>query len=506
VNEGCVWLVGVGPGDPRLITVGAVDVLSRAEVVVYDRLIPKKLVDLAPVKAERVYVGKEATQRGALGQQQINEVLVTKGREGKRVVRLKGGDPFVFGRGGEEAEVLAKAGIPFEIVPGVTSAIAAAAYAGIPLTHRRMSSSFAVVTGHEYPEKAEVAIDWKAVARATDTLVILMGSSNLDEIMKRLMEGGRKPEEPAAVVRWGTTPEQQVITGRVADIAGRAREAGITPPIATVIGEVVRLREKLRWFDNKPLFGKRVLVTRAAEQAGALSHALSEAGAEAIELPAIEIVPNVDRRALAEALRHLEASEYDWAVFSSANGVDIFFQELRKVGKDARALGRAKVCAIGPATAIALSERGVRADLLPERFLAEGVVEALARTDISGRRVLWPRARGARRALVTGLERLGAGVDEVPLYSAGVPEVDEEAMSRLRAGEIDIVTFASPSAVRNLLKMLGDDRKPLEKPVIACIGPVTAAAARRAGLRVEVEAPEHTIEGLMTALRTHFSS
>ena len=294
MNEtGKVWLVGAGPGDPGLITVAGVDVLSRAEVVVYDRLVSPRLVDLAPPKAERIFVGKHPTEKGGSGfsQQQINDLLVARAREGKRVVRLKGGDPFVFGRGGEEAEALAAAGIPFEVVPGVSSAIAAPAYAGIPLTHRRLSSSFTVVTGHEDPEKAESAVDWGRVAGSADTLVILMGGANLGEIMKLLADSGRAPDEPVAVVRWGTTPAQQVIAGTIADVAIRVAEAGLTPPLVTVVGPVVRLRDTLRWFDNRPLFGKRVLVTRAAEQAGVLSHALAEAGAEPIELPAIEIVP-----------------------------------------------------------------------------------------------------------------------------------------------------------------------------------------------------------------------
>ena len=502
-EAGTVWLVGAGPGDPGLITVAGVDVLSRAEVVVYDRLVSRRLVDLAPPKAERIFVGKHSAEGGGSGysQRQINDLLVARAREGKRVVRLKGGDPFVFGRGGEEAEALVAAGIPFEIVPGVSSAIAAPAYAGIPLTHRRISSSFTVVTGHEDPDKPGSAIDWERIAKGADTLVILMGGANLGEIMKRLAECGRAPDEPVAVVRWGTTPDQRVVAGSIADVAIRVAEAGLTPPLVTVVGPVVRLRDTLRWFDNRPLFGKRVLVTRAAEQAGVLSHALAEAGAEPIELPAIEIVPRIDKKALRQALDRLDAAEYDWLVFSSANGVDIFFDELRRGKKDARALGRARVCAIGPATAITLARHGVHADLVPERFLAEGVVEALAAQDMTAKRVLWPCARGARRTLVVGLERLGANVDELPLYSAAVPkEVDAEAMSRLRAGEVDIVTFASSSAVRNLLKMLGGDTSPLETPLIACIGPVTAATARRLGLRVDVEAPKHTIEGLMRAL------
>jgi uroporphyrinogen III methyltransferase/synthase len=507
-ETGRVWLVGAGPGDPRLITIAGIDLLSRAEVVVYDRLVSPLLVDLAPTSAERIFVGKDPKKKDASGfsQQQINDLLVARAREGKRVVRLKGGDPFVFGRGGEEAEALAAAGIPFEVVPGVSSAIAAPAYAGIPLTHRRLSSLFTVVTGHEDPDKPESAVDWARVAKSADTLVILMGGANLGQIMTALADSGRSPDEPVAVIRWGTTPAQEVVLSTVADVATRVAEAGLTPPLVIVVGQVVRLRETLRWFDNRPFFGKRVLVTRAAEQAGVLSHALAEAGAEPIELPAIEIVPRIDRKALRQALDRLDDAEYDWLVFSSANGVDVFFEEMHRQKKDARAIGRARVCAIGPATAIQLARHGVHADLLPERYLAEGVVEALAERDVAGKRVLWPRARGARRALAVGLERLGATVDEVPLYSAAVPkEVDTEAMSRLRAGEVDIVTFASSSAVRNLLKMLGGDRAPLEKPVIACIGPVTAATARRAGLRVDVEAPEHTIEGLLAALGDHLS-
>ncbi len=505
--SGKVWLVGAGPGDPGLITVKGVNVLARAEVVVYDRLVVRSLVELAPAKAERIFVGKDPTRKGGSGfsQQEIDDLLVARAREGKRVVRLKGGDPFVFGRGGEEAEALADAGIPFEVVPGVSSAIAALAYAGIPVTHRGLSSSFTVVTGHEDPDKPESAVDWRRVANSADTLVILMGGSNIGEIMKLISECGRAPDDPAAVVRWGTTPDQAVIAVTISDLAKRVAEAGLEPPLVTVVGPVVGLRDKLRWFDNRPLFGKHVLVTRAAEQAGVLSHALAEAGAEPIELPTIEIVRRIDQKALRSSLQRLEAGEYDWLVFSSANGVDIFFDELRRRKKDARVLGRASVCAIGPATATALAERGVHADVVPERFLAEGIVEALTERGIMGQRVLWPRARGARRALVTGLERLGAMVDELPLYSAAVPkQVDAEAMARLRAGEVDIVTFASSSAVRNLLKMLDGDKAPLEKPLIACIGPVTATAARRAGLRVGVEAPDHTIEGLLAALSDHF--
>jgi len=497
---GRVWLVGAGPGDPGLITMAGVACLAGAEVVVYDRLVDRRLLDLAPPEAERISVGKAASIH-TLAQEEINDLLVAKAREGKTVVRLKGGDPYVFGRGGEEAEALVAAGIPFEVVPGVTSAVAVPAYAGIPVTHRRMASSFAVVTGHEDPTKDESSIDWEHLAKGVDTLVFLMGGGNLAEIARRLVECGRAPDTPTAVVRWGTTPHQQTVTGTLADIADRVAKAGLTPPVVTVVGEVVALRDKLRWYDNRPLFGQRILVTRAEKQAGELSQALAELGAEPVELPAIEIKPRVENAKLRDALQRLDAAEYDWLVFTSANGVDVFFGHLCQQGRDARALGRALVCAIGPGTAAALRWNGIVADLLPERFVAEGVVDALSKQDIMGKRVLWPRARGARRTLALGLARLGAQVDELPLYSAAVPkEADAEALARLRAGEIDVVTFASSSAVRNLATLLGGDLSPLEKPLIACIGPVTARTARRLGLRVDMEASEHTVEGLVQAL------
>jgi len=501
---GKVWLVGAGPGDPGLITMAGVACLAGAEVVVYDRLVDRRLLDLAPPEAERISVGKAASSH-SLAQEEINDLLVAKARGGKTVVRLKGGDPYVFGRGGEEAEALVAAGIPFEVVPGVTSAVAVPAYAGIPVTHRRMASSFAVVTGHEDPTKGESSIDWEHLAKGVDTLVFLMGGANLGGIARRLVECGRTPDTPTAVVRWGTTPHQQTVTGTLADIADRVAKAGLTPPVVTVVGEVAALRDKLRWYDNRPLFGKRILVTRAEKQAGELSQALAELGAEPVELPAIEIRPRVDGKALRFALDRLDAAEYDWLVFTSANGVDVFFGHLCQQGRDARALGRARVCAIGPGTAEMLACFGIVADLLPERFVAEGVVDALSKQDIMGKRVLWLRARGARRTLALGLARLGAQVDELPLYTAAAPkDANAEALARLRAGEIDVVTFASSSAVRNLAKLLGDDVSALEKPLIACIGPVTARAARKLGLRVDVEASEHTVDGLVQALRERY--
>jgi uroporphyrinogen III methyltransferase/synthase len=490
------------------MTVAGVAALAEAEVVVYDRLVSAQLLELASSSAERIFVGKEAGAH-ALRQEEINALLVEKARQGKRVVRLKGGDPFVFGRGGEEAEALAAAGVPFEVVPGVTSAVAVPAYAGIPITHRGLASSFAVITGHEDPTKAETAVDWSKLATGVDTLVFLMGTATLSQIVEKLLEHGRPAATPVAVIRWGTTPAQEVVSGTLADIARRVKEARLEPPAVAVVGEVVRLRESLRWFDSpqaRPLFGKRVLVTRTRQQASALSRLLSQQGAEPIELPAIELVPRHDPRRLGRALGALAHGRYQWVVFTSANGVDIFFQHLNEAGHDARAFAGTRVCAIGPGTAAALAARGLRADLLPEEFVAESVVEALGRQKMAKSRILLPRAEGARRELVRGLRALGARVEELPLYVASPPGAPEPgSVRRLRAGEVDVVTFASSSAVRNLLKLLGGDTAPLKGPLIACIGPVTARAAREAGLEVAVEAKEHTIAGLVRALQDHLS-
>jgi len=505
---GKVWLIGAGPGDPGLMTVTGVAALAEADVVVYDRLVSAQLLALAPSSAERIFVGKEAGVH-ALAQEEINALLVEKARQGKRVARLKGGDPYVFGRGGEEAEALAAAGVPFEVVPGVTSAVAVPAYAGIPVTHRGLASSFAVITGHEDPTKADTAVDWSKLATGVDTLVFLMGTATLPLIVEKLVEHGRPAATPVAVIRWGTTPAQQVVIGTLADIVRRVKEAGLEPPAVTVVGEVVRLRETLRWFDSpqaKPLFGKRVLVTRTRQQASALSRLLSQKGAEAIELPALELVPRSDPRRLGRALSALARGRHQWVVFTSANGVDIFFQRLKEAGRDARAFAGTRICAIGPGTAAALAARGLQADLVPEEFVAESVVEAMARQKVATSRILLPRAEGARRELVRGLRALGARVDELPLYVAAPPGAPEpDALRRLRAGEVDVVTFASSSAVKNLLKLLEDDTAPLKGPLIACIGPVTARTAREAGLAVGVESKEHTIPGLVATLEDHFS-
>jgi uroporphyrinogen III methyltransferase/synthase len=489
-----VALVGAGPGDPELITVRGLARVRTCEVLIYDRLVADAIVHEAPIGALRI-------PRDGLSQDDINGLLVAHGKRGRRVVRLKGGDPFVFGRGGEEAEALVAAGVPFEVLPGVTSAIAAPAYAGIPVTHRAVASSFAVITGHEDPTKDDSSINWAKLATGVDTLVFLMGTGRLAQIAMRLIEHGRDPSTPAAVIEWGTLPRQRVAMGTLAGIDAAVRAAGIAPPAVTVVGEVARLRDDLRWFDTRPLFGRRVLVTRTRQQASELSRALAAQGAEAIELPTIEIVPQADPGLVAAAIVGLRTSAYASCVFTSANAVEMFLRHLRDAGLDARAFGRTQIAAIGPGTAQALLRFGLRADLVPERFVAEGLAAAFGQRPMRGQRVLLPRAADARETLVDELAGMGALVDELTLYVSAIPaDRDAEALRRLRAGEIDIATFASSSSVRNLIEMLDGDITPLRDVRIAAIGPVTAQAVRNAGLEPAVVAETYTIDGLVAAL------
>ncbi len=497
---GLVSLVGAGPGDPDLFTVGGVARLSHADVVVYDRLANPALLRHARPGAELIYAGK-LPDRHTLTQDEINAALVEHGRAGRRVVRLKGGDPFVFGRGGEEAEALIAAGVPFEVIPGVTSAIAAPAYAGIPVTHRALASSFAVITGHEDPSKDDVSIDWPKIANGADTLIFLMGIGRLGEIARRLIEHGRAASTPVAVIEWGTLPRQRTAAGTLDTIAAAVAAAGIGSPAVTVVGEVARLRDDLRWFDARPLFGKRVLVTRTRQQASGLSRLIAAQGAEPVELPALEIVRSADAGEVARALDALRTSAYGWTIFTSANAVDIFIEHLHAAGLDARAFGRTRIAAIGSGTADALARHGLRADLLPERYIAESLADSLASRPMRGVRVLLPRAEGARETLVDALAARGAVVDELKLYAAAIPDQpDADGLRRLRAGEIDIATFASSSAVRNLIAMLGGDPAPLRAVKIAAIGPVTAQSLRDAGLEVHIMPELHTIEALVQAL------
>jgi len=474
-----VYLVGAGPGDPGLLTRRGAELLARCDVVVFDRLASSALLELCPPAAERVSVGK-GPGRVEMTQDAINELLVARGQAGATVVRLKGGDPFVFGRGGEEAEALRAAGVPFEIVPGITSAIAAPAYAGIPVTHRGLATHVTIVTGHEDPDKGRSDTDWAALARAGGTLVILMGAGHLPDIAARLIDGGRPPSTPIAAVRWGTRSDQRTVRGTL----GTVDALGVEAPSAIVVGEVAAL--DLTWFESRPLFGRRVVVTRAREQASELRTQLEERGAEVIELPTIAIEP------LDFAVPDLAAA--DWIVFTSANGVTGFFDRLAVAGLDTRALGGCRVAAIGPGTASALADRGIRADLVPERFVAESLVEAFPAGPGA---VVLARAAVARDVLPAGLAAKGWRVDVLDVYRTVMADPDPAAVARVRSGDVDAITFTSSSTVENFVAAVGQISSQI--PVI-CIGPVTADTATARGLDVTATADPHTIDGLVTAL------
>ena len=500
--KGKVYLIGAGPGDPGLITVKGLRCLEEADVVVYDRLVGSRLLDRAKDGAELVYVGKSPDSH-AMEQEDINRCLVDRSSKGKVVVRLKGGDPFVFGRGGEEAQALAQAGILFEVVPGVTSAIAAPAYAGIPLTHRDMASSFTVVTGSEDPSKWETAVQWDKLAHSGGTLVVLMGWGALDSIVETLLRDGMAPSTPVALVQWGTEPYQVTVTGNLENIHERAREARLSPPVVIIVGEVVDLRREISWFDNRPLSGKKILVTRSRDQASVLSDMLRREGAETIEVPTIRIAPMEEYTQLDGAISAIE--KYGWVIFTSANGVDAFFDRIQVLGKDSRVLGGIKVGVIGPATAKALAFRGISADLVPSEFASEALVRALEDQHIADMDILLPRADIAGDELVEGLTRMGARVDSIAAYrTVPVPESKETARTLLGSGSIDLVTFTSSSTVLNLLGLLDGDSSLLGGVGIACIGPITVKAAEKAGLRVEVMAQEYTVPGLVRAMKAHF--
>ena len=504
---GMVYLVGAGPGDYRLISLKAVDCLKRAEVVVYDRLADPRILQWAPEDAEYIYVGK-ASSNHTMRQEDINQLLVDKAKEGRIVVRLKGGDPFVFGRGGEEALLLQENHLPFEIVPGITSAISVPAYAGIPVTHRAVATSFAVVTGHEDPTKGGSNMRWDKLSTGVDTLVFLMGVANLPHITEELVKHGRPADTPAAVIRWGTKAEQQVLETTVGTAAEDVAKAGLKPPAIFIVGEVVKLRESLKWFDDleyRPLFGKTVLVTRARSQASKLTAALEALGAGVIEAPAIELkAPEDNYKALDEAISHVQ--DYHWLIFTSTNGVEHFFNRLFAAGKDTRALGFAKVAAIGSATAGKLREYGIKADVVPQEFRAEGVLAALKGKLPPHAKILLPRAQEAREILPEKLREQGHTVEVAPVYQTVAAEGNaEELKAKLAAGEIDLVTFTSSSTVTNLLKLLGG-KEPLSGVKLACIGPVTAETARCEGLEPEIEAFEYTINGLVETIRDYFQS
>ncbi|BAF59154.1 MAG: uroporphyrinogen-III C-methyltransferase [Pelotomaculum sp.] len=504
MSKGTVYLVGAGPGDPKLITLKGLECIRKADVIVHDRLAGRRLLAYARPEAEIICAGK-SPGRHTLKQDEINRLLVEKAGEGKTVVRLKGGDPFVFGRGGEEAEALAEAGVPFEVVPGVTSAVAAPAYAGIPVTHRDCTSALTIVTGNEDPLKEDSRIAWDKISTGAGTLVFLMGMANLPFIAGKLIENGRPAETPAAVIRWGTVPGQQTVTGTLGDISEKASRAGLKNPAVIIVGEVVALRDRLNWFEKKPLFGRRVLVTRSREQASALSEAIEALGGQAVEFPAIRVAEPEDYSPLDRAIEGLDS--FRWVIFTSVNGVESFFRRLRQHRKDIRELRPVRLCAIGPKTREALEAYGLLVDYVPDEYRAEEIVRGLAGKIRAGDRVLLPRADVARKVLPDALAELGADVTEVTAYrtvtgdGGGTP-----VREMLRDGEIHMITFTSSSTVRNFVKLLGEgglDRL-LAGVKVACIGPITAATARELSIRVDVVAKEYTIEGLVRAILEYY--
>jgi len=502
MKAGKVYLVGAGTGDPGLITVKGLDCLKKAGVIVYDRLLDERLLEVASPAVELIYVGKKAGEH-TKPQYEINRLLVTKAKEGKTVVRLKGGDPFVLGRGGEEAEVLVQSGVSFEVIPGITSAVAVPAYAGIPVTHRGLASSFAVITGHEDPGKDSSRINWEKLATGVDTLIFLMGMKNLPVIVARLMEHGRPPKTPVAIIKEGTRPEQITVVGSLEDIVVKAKEYRLTAPVVIVVGNVVGLREKLRWFDNSPLFGKRILVTRARHQASALSRLLSERGAQPIELPAIAIQTAIDFEELDRAISNLE--HYRWVVFTSVNGVEAFWQRLHSLRQDSRVLGGLRIGAIGPATAQSLETKGITPDYIPEVYTSEGIIAGLGNQNIVGQRFLLPRADIADKELVQGISRLGASVHEITAYNTTpATEAITQAKQMIISGKIDVITFTSSSTVSNLMAVFGEDPVTVDGARVACIGPKTAETAIKFGLSVDIMAKEQTIPGLVTAIEEYF--
>jgi uroporphyrinogen III methyltransferase/synthase len=500
-----VYLVGAGPGDPGLITVKGKKCIEAADVIIYDYLAPPALLKYARKTAELIYVGKKGGEH-TLTQDRINALIVDKAKSGAIVARLKGGDPFIFGRGGEEAEVLVKEGIAFEIVPGVTSAIAAPAYAGIPLTHRKFASTVAFVTGHEDPAKEESSIDWAALAKGIGTLVFFMGVKNLPNIIQHLTEHGKPPDTPVALVRWGTTPQQVTVSGTFENIVQRVKKAGVKAPAIIVVGDVVDLRQTLKWFETRPLAGKRIVVTRARPQASELVKMLTDAGAECLECPTIKILPPKDQTALKRAVQSLSA--YDWIVFTSVNGVTFFFERLFADNKDVRALNRMRTAAIGPATAQRLFEFGLKSDIVPQTYRAESVVEAFGKEDIKGKKILLPRADEARPLLPIELTRMGAQVDEVTAYRTLKDLENADILIQgFEEKTVDLVTFTSSSTVKNFKALLPADRfkQLIDGVKVASIGPITAETAMNLGFDVHIVADAFTIPGLCEAIIRYYS-
>jgi len=498
---GKVYLVGAGPGDAGLLTLRGAELLRRADVVVYDSLVNRELLALAPEAAEIIFGGKRPRDR-AIPQEELNQLLAEKAKAGKTVVRLKGGDPYIFGRGGEEAARLHRDGVPFEVVPGISSIIAAPSYAGIPLTHREHCSSFTVITGHEDPDKDESALDWERVAREPGTKVLLMGVERIGKIAAALEANGLPADTPAAMVRWGTMGRQQTITATLGTLAAKVAKADFKAPAVTVIGTVLTLRDTLNWYENRPLFGQRVVVTRNRREAGKLSGQLRELGAEVLEIPTIKILPPTRNESLIEAITGI--GSYDWIIFTSANGVEHFFDYFFKAFRDVRDLGSVRFAAVGPATAKKLREFHLNIDLMPETYTAAATAKAmLAAQNVENISVLLARAESANPELPRLLEDKGAIVDDIAFYKTEPETADRNgAADDFEENSADWITFASSSAVRNFDARFGLAKRCADNPKLklASIGPETTKALKELGLKPTAKAKEHTIDGLAAAL------
>lgn len=501
-----VYLIGAGPGNTFLITVRAQSLLKQADVIIYDYLANDILLELTSPAAEKIYVGKRCGKH-TIEQDAINNLMLEKVRQGKQVVRLKGGDPFVFGRGSEEAAFLSDNGIPYEIVPGVTSATAALAYAGIPLTQRSLASTATIITGQEDPNKDASGINWSALAQMTGTLVFFMGVKRLPDIVQRLLQHGKSKDTPAAVVRLGTTPRQQTVTGTLENITERVKEAQLAPPALIVVGEVVRMREKLQWYEFLPLFGKSILITRSAHQAAQLSERLSILGAEVIHLPTIEIRSPKSFTELDECLQR--GNEFDWVLFTSVNGVRAFAQRMKELDLDIRLFRNAKFAGIGSASRKAIRELGVRVDFVPEKFSSDGFIKEFQKRfpDLTGAKVLFPAANIVRSAIPEKLRELGADVTLVTAYETAAPEhSSDEIINLFDKHSVNLVTFTSSSTVENFLALFPehDLQKIKRKLNAASIGPMTSKTLRNHGIEPLIEAEVHTIPGLIEAIVTHY--
>ena len=502
-KRGKVYIIGAGPGDAGLITLKAVECLREADVVVYDHLVNEELLKYTRAGVRFIYAGKKGGDH-TLPQKEINRILAEEALKGNIVARLKGGDPFIFGRGGEEAETLVSSDVPFEIIPGVTSAIAVPAYAGIPLTHRGLTSTVAFITGHEDPTKEKSDIDWRALA-GIGTLVFLMGVKNIYHITESLITQGKSPSTPAALIRWGTTPRQEILTGTLDTIVDLAQTSGFAPPAILVVGKVVDLRNTLQWFDIKPLFGKGVVITRPERQADDLARLLEKEGAQVISFPTIKIIPPRDWSSLDAALNKLDA--YNWIIFTSANGVHYFFERLGELKKDVRDLKGIKVCCIGPATAAQVAKKGIQVDLVPEDYISEGILQSFAAQNLQGQKILIPRAARARDVLPEGLGKMGAAVDVVVAYeTVNSGKKKEELLELFQDNRIDVLTFTSSSTVTNFLEIMGRDFTLPSRVRVACIGPVTEATARKAGFCVDIQQEKYTIDELVQSLVLYFKS